>query len=230
MTTSIPPKNDLVGPMLDLVRHLTSHAREQADENNQLMHWLLCWLAYPIQNPGEKMETAVIMHGNEGTGKSLLFDTVAAIYGNNGAVVGPHEVADTFNQWMSNKRFVVIDDAWSAAWSTHNKNQLKALITSSTVQINRKGWPMRQEVNCMNFVFISGASNPLIPGSEDRRFCVIHAPKAKNPAIYAQFGRWRDSGGLQAFHHFLLTYPLKDFRRDSPPPAQLQAKTHGSEA
>lgn len=48
-----------------------------------------------------------------------------------------------------------------------------------------------QEMNRMNFVFTSGASSPLVPGSENRRFCAIHAPKAKNSALYAQFGLWR---------------------------------------
>ena len=36
--------------MLELVRYLTSRAREDADEGDEVMHWLLCWFAYPLQH------------------------------------------------------------------------------------------------------------------------------------------------------------------------------------
>ena len=34
-----------VQPMLDLIRFLTSRASDSADECDEVMHWLLCWLA-----------------------------------------------------------------------------------------------------------------------------------------------------------------------------------------
>lgn len=215
---AMQPKQGDVGPMLDLVRYLTSRASEHADDNDQVMHWLLCWLAYPLQHPGAKMRTAVIMHGDEGAGKNFLFDSVAAIYGKYGALVGQDELEDKFNDWRSCKLFVVGDEVSSRAELVHNKNRLKALITSATVQINPKGLPRREEANHMNVVFLSNELTPLALDNSDRRYLVIYTPRAKDSTFYATLGQWRDSGGLQAFYHFLLTYPLEDFNPYAPAP------------
>ena len=32
------------------------------------MFWVLRWLAYPLQHPGAKMRTAMVVHGDEGSG------------------------------------------------------------------------------------------------------------------------------------------------------------------
>jgi putative DNA primase/helicase len=42
--------------------------------------WVLQWLAYPIQHPGEKLDTALIFHGPQGTGKNLFFNAYGSIY------------------------------------------------------------------------------------------------------------------------------------------------------
>ena len=78
---ALVPVKGSVGPILDLVRYLTSRASDDEYECENIMDWLLRWLAYPLQNPGAKLRTAVVMHGDEGAGKNFLFDLVASIFG-----------------------------------------------------------------------------------------------------------------------------------------------------
>ena len=40
--------------------------------------WVLKWLAYPIQHPGAKMRTALVLHGPQGTGKNMFFEAIMA--------------------------------------------------------------------------------------------------------------------------------------------------------
>lgn len=207
-----------VAPILDLIRFLTSRASDNPDEADQIMHWLLCWLAYPLQHPGAKLRTSVIMHGDEGAGKNFLFDLMVAVYGKYGALVGQDELEDKFNDWRSCKLFVVGDEVSSRAELVHNKNRLKALITSPTVQINPKNLPRREEKNHINIVFLSNELQPLALDNSDRRYLVIYTPRAREVEYYRALGRWRDGGGPGKFLHYLLHYPLEDFEPYSPAP------------
>lgn len=220
---ALEPAEGDVQPMLDLIRFLTSRASDNYDDCDQIMHWLLCWLAYPMQHPGAKLRSAVIMHGDEGAGKNFLFDTVVAIYGKYGALVGQDELEDKFNDWRSAKLFIVGDEVSSRAELVHNKNRLKALITSPTVMINPKNLARREEKNHINIVFLSNELQPLALDNSDRRYLVIYTPRAKDVSYYRQLGRWRDEGGIAAFYHYLLTYPLDGFDPYAPAPL-TQAK------
>jgi len=214
----VPQEGD-VKPILDLIRFLCSRAGAESDECDNIMHWLLCWFAYPLQHQGAKLRTSVVMHGDEGAGKNMLFDLVCSIYGKYGALVGQDELEDKFNDWRSCKLFVVGDEVSSRQELVHNKNRLKALITSPTVQINPKNLPRREEANHMNVGFLSNEITPLALDNSDRRYLVVYTPRAKDFSYYKALGAWRDNGGTEAFYHYLLTYPLTDFDPYAPAPS-----------
>ena len=218
---AMQPKEGDTSPIIDLIRYLTSRAHEDYFEADKIMHWLLQWLAYPLQHVGAKLRTAVVMHGDEGAGKNFLFDLVASIYGKYGCLVGQDELEDKFNDWRSCKLFVVGDEVSSRQELVHNKNRLKALITSPSVQINPKNLPRREESNHMNVVFLSNEITPLAMDNSDRRYLVIYTPRAKGFEFYKALGKWRDNGGTEAFYHLLLHYPLDDFDPFAPAPQTL---------
>lgn len=207
----LEPKEGDVAPMLKLLRHLTSRAAEQGDDADAIMHWLICWMAWPLQHVGSKLRTAVIMHGDEGAGKNFLFDSLVMIYGEYGAAVGQDELEDKFNDWRSRKLFVVGDEVSSRQELVHNKNRLKALVTSPTVQINPKNLPRREEANHMNIAMLSNELQPQALDNTDRRYLVIFTPPALDAEFYKALGRWRLDGGLAAWYHYLLHYPTDGF-------------------
>ena len=220
---ALEPVEGTVTPLLELIRYLTSRTSEDANEADAIMHWLLQWLAYPLQHMGAKLRTSIVMHGDEGAGKNFLFDLVTAIYGKYGALVGQDELEDKFNDWRSCKLFVTGDEVSSRQELVHNKNRLKALITAASVQINPKNLPRREEANHMNVVFLSNELKPLALDNSDRRYLVIYTPKAKPFEFYKALGRWRDNGGVAAFYAYLLAYPLDGFDPFAPAP-QTAAK------
>lgn len=207
-----------VKPMLDLAAYLTSRASEHADECDEVLHWLLCWMAYPLQHQGAKLKSAVVMHGDEGAGKNLFFETHLEIYGEYGKSVGQDELEDKFNDWRSRTLFVMADEASSRQELVHNKNRLKSLITSSTVQINPKNMPRREEANHMNVVFQSNELTPLALDNTDRRYLVVFTPPAKDTQFYKDFAAWRRQGGAAKWYRYLLDYPLSSFDPNTAPP------------
>jgi putative DNA primase/helicase len=219
----LEPKEGDVTPFLELGRFLTSRASDNSDESDAIFHWLMCWLAYPLQHPGAKLRTAVVMHGDEGAGKNFLFECVLEIYGRYGALVGQDELEDKFNDWRSGKCMVIGDEVSSRQELVHNKNRLKALITSPTVQINPKNLPRREERNHINIVFLSNELQPLALDNTDRRYLVVYTPRMRERAFYEDLKKWRESGGVAALYDHLLAYPLDDFDPYSPAPL-TQAK------
>ncbi len=217
-----PVKGD-VAPFLELASFLTSRASADPDECDQILHYLLCWLAYPLQHPGTKLRTAVIMHGDEGAGKNFLFECVLEIYGRYGALVGQDELEDKFNDWRSGKCMVIGDEVASRAELVHQKNRLKALITSPTVQINPKNLPRREERNHINIVFLSNELQPLALDNSDRRYLVVYTPRMRERAFYEKLKAWKEAGGVAALYQYLLDYPLDDFDPYAPAPV-TQAK------
>jgi putative DNA primase/helicase len=219
----LEPKEGDVTPFLELGRFLTSRASDNSDESDAIFHWLMCWLAYPLQRPGAKLRTAVVMHGDEGAGKNFLFECVLEIYGRYGALVGQDELEDKFNDWRSGKCMVIGDEVSSRQELVHNKNRLKALITSPTVQINPKNLPRREERNHINIVFLSNELQPLALDNSDRRYLVIYTPRMRDRDFYERLKTWRDAGGVAALYHYLKTYPLEAFDPFAPAPI-TQAK------
>lgn len=214
-----------VEPFWALLRHLLSELSDNADEVDEFLHWVVCWIAYQIQNPGVKMKTALVFHGEEGSGKSLIAEAMAAMFGPYAVTVGQDELEDKFNDWRSGKRFVIADEVSTRAEMVHNKNRIKPMITGDTVQINPKNMPRREERNTMHFVFLSNELQPLALDNTDRRFFVVWTPRAREREFYRRFGDWLRSGGVSHLHYCLKNYPLEGFDPYAPAPI-TQAKTN----
>ena len=219
----VEPVEGDVTPFLVMLRHLLSGLSDNADQVDEYMHFVLCWFAYPLQHPGVKMKTALVFHGEEGSGKSLMAEAVAAIYGPYAITVGQDELEDKFNDWRSGKRFVIADEVSTRAEMVHNKNRIKPMITGDTVQINPKNMPRREERNTMHFVFLSNEIQPLALDNSDRRFFVVWTPRAREREFYRIFGEWIRNGGAKHLHQYLKGYPLEGFDPYAPAPV-TQAK------
>lgn len=185
---------------------------------NEMWQWLLKWLAYPLQHPGAKMKTAIIMHGPQGTGKNLFFEAVVQVYGTYGQVVDQDTVEDKYNDYLSRKLFLVADEVVARMEMFHAKNKLKVLVTSDMITINPKFVTRYRERNHVNLVFLSNEIQPMALERDDRRYAVIWTPPKWDAAMYnAVLAEIRD-GGVEALHHYLLHLDLGDFGPATLPP------------
>lgn len=205
--------------LLELGEYLCSQDPKAAE----LWRWLQCWLAYPIQRPGAKMKTAVIMHGPQGTGKNLFFEQVLRIYGEYGALVDQDAIEDKHNDFMSRKLMLVADEVVARAEMYHAKNKLKGLVTSDWIRINPKHLASYRERNHCQIVFLSNEVQPMALERDDRRYAVIWTPAKWEASLYNAVLRELEEGGVAALHDYLLTLDLGDFGPATLPP-MTQAK------
>ncbi len=201
--------------LLELLDYLCSE-----EENYRVaFDWVVKWLAYPIQHPGAKMQTALVLHGPQGTGKNLFFEfAYLPIYGEYALVISQDALEDKFNDWASKKLFAIADEVVARNELYHSKNKLKSYITGRTIRINPKNLAAHEEKNHLNIVFQSNESHPLILEKDDRRFAVIHTPGKLSPEFYKEVRAEIDEGGIAALHHYLLTLDLGDFNEHTKPP------------
>jgi putative DNA primase/helicase len=201
------PKEGDCSKLLQLLRYLCSN--EVASED--VYQWVLSWLAYPIQHPGAKMQTAIVFHGPQGTGKNLFFESIMAIYGEYGRIVDQAALEDKFNDWASRKLFLIADEVVARTELFHVKNKLKSFVTGEWIRINPKNVSAHDEKNHVNMVFLSNESTPLVLEHDDRRYMVIHTPEKLPPEFYGEVRTELNNGGIGALHHHLKQHDLAGF-------------------
>lgn len=182
--------------------------------------WLTCWLAYPLQNIGAKMDTSVLLHSTmEGSGKSfLLSDIMRKIYGDYGATVGQAQLESSWSIWQSNKLYGVFEEVVSRDQRFNQVGKIKHMITGKTVRIESKfmnGW---EEANYMNAVFLSNELMPWPISENDRRMFVIWPKETLPEKIQRAVAEEIKNQGIEAFYHFLLNYDVGDFNERTRPP------------
>lgn len=211
------PMKGVFQPIVDLLEHL-------CDGDIEIREWVLDWIAYPLQNPGAKMPTSIIMHGDEGSGKNLFWEIVQAIYGEYGSVVGQDQLESKFNDYLSRKLFIIGDEVLSRQEMRHLKGKLKAMISGKTLQIETKMMPVRPEANHVNLVFLSNELQPNALDASDRRHLVVWTPSKQERPYYQAVATCADTGGREAFYAFLLERDLSKFDPFAAPP-MTAAKT-----
>lgn len=206
----VKPEKGTVKPFLELVDYLFQDAEKGVKE------WFLDWCAYPIQYPGTKLFSAVIVHGRmTGTGKTLIGYTLARIYGQNFIKIKSKDLYDTW--WAENRQFVLGDEI-SGSDKRAEADMMKAMITQEEVNINIKYIPQFSIPDCVNYYLTSNHADALFLEDEDRRFFVHEVTASPLPdAFYADYDRWlKKEGGAAHLMQWLLDRKLGDFNPKAP--------------
>lgn len=194
------------------------------EANADRVYWfLLRWMAWPLQHPGAKLTSSIIMHGPQGTGKSMVFKTLAKLYGagnrkDYSVVLDQKALADNFNADWEDKLFVLAEEVVTRSEMWQLKNELKELVTGDWIRIRKVFTDAYRQRNQINFAFLSNENQPLPLDNDDRRHLVIYTPPALPEDYYQEVKAELDNGGLEAFYHYLLTLDLTGFHPNMKPP------------
>jgi putative DNA primase/helicase len=210
----VPPAAGDCTKLLGLLQFLCGEAGQDLAP---VTEWVLKWTAFPLQHVGAKMQTAIVMHGEEGAGKNLFWGAVSDIYGDHGGTITQMQLESQFNDWLSAKLFLVANEVVTSAHRRSHVGLLKNLITEPRVWVNPKNLAARYEANHANLVFLSNELQPLQIGIRDRRYMVIHTPDALDRDYYAAAAAEARAGGIAALHQYLLDLNLGDFTPHTKP-------------
>lgn len=181
---------------------LKDHIRDQiCGGDDDLFNWVMTWLASLFARPGVKIPSAIAVQGEQGTGKSKVFDWVrraigaAAIKISNG-----RHLTGNFNAHMDGKIFMTCEESF---WGGEKAAAgiIKDLISSDTLQIEGKFANVVERPNYVNLAFVSNDAWMIPTDNEDaRRFCVLTClpTKKQDAAFFGAIDDQMESGGLAA--------------------------------
>jgi putative DNA primase/helicase len=200
--------------LLDLLRYLCGE-----DNGDEVFWWLMRWIAYPLQNPGAKLPSAVVMHGPQGTGKSTFWQCLASIYGHYATVLNQRGLEDRFNaDWVDAKLFLLAEEVVTRHELWAIKNELKELVTGEWVRVNGKHLAAYRQRNHINIVFLSNEGQPLPLDNDDRRHLVVWTPPQREQAFYDAVHAEIAASGVPALYQYLLELPMDGWLAHRRPP------------
>lgn len=206
------------GPGADaFLRHLHEVV---CDGDEKLTRYVLDWFAALFQYPAHKVGTALVLRGEQGTGKTLVGEAFGRLLGRHYAVVSDKEhLFGRFNFHFSDALLIQAEEAFWAGNPQHEA-KLKDMITGRK-QMREKKFGDAEQINSYARLLFTTNNMWAVPAAfEERRFVVVDVlDTRRNDREY--FGAiWRgleEEGGFSALLHLMLTRPvLLDTLRDVP--------------
>jgi hypothetical protein len=215
-----------------------AHVERMVPEPFEREH-LLNALAHKVQFPAHKINHAILMGGNHGSGKDTLFAPFFwAIGGDAKANCSLVKNEDLSSQWGYALECEVMEIAELRQAEAKDRraleNTLKPIIAAppELLMVNRKGL---HPYYALNRVFVIAFSNERVAislPSEDRRWFVIwcDAPKLAEAQAVGLWNFYQHRGGFEAVAHYLHTRDVSAWNPSAPPPvteAKLIMVEHG---
>jgi hypothetical protein len=210
---------DAVKIFLDHLEFLTT----SDDEYRTLLHYI----AWQIQNPGEKtMFATLIISHSTGIGKSLLERFFRHVFKsqtgqNYVTTIENHQLTSPYTDYMKDRLVGFVHEL--GEYDRFNLMfRLKDLITGEYISINEKYARPFQVRNTVNFFFFSNLKNAIRLDEQDRRLFVIYNEKPAKPREYYDRLVCAIDHDFQSIYTFLSGLDISDFS-----PFERPAMTHG---
>lgn len=157
------------------------------DEREQRL--LLNWLAYVYQNPGRRINWAMLLQGTQGTGKSYFVKVLQLLMGENVRNLDPMAIAGRFTSWAHGATVVAVEEIRISGTNKYEVlDRMKPFITNDTVQIEEKGRDHRTVPNFTNYLMLTNHKDAIPLTSGDRRYCVLFSRIQSEKQLFDYFG------------------------------------------
>lgn len=167
------------------------------------------WLATLIARPDIRMEFGLLLISEaQGIGKttlgSLILAPLVGIY--NVGWPREHDIVNSdFNDWVANKRLVIVNEIYSGqSWKAYHS--LKSLITDKEITVNQKFQRPYLVENWCHIFACSNSMQALKMEADDRRWFYPTITEERWPREkFTALREWLASGGLGIIRHWAET-------------------------
>lgn len=197
----------------DAVQRFVRHIDILCNGDTTIRDWIISWAAHSIQKPSEKPEHALNFIGQQGTGKSTIFNTLGKLYGAGKVLetsTPERDVYGNFNAPMIGAYLVVLSEV-DKRNSAGADGKIKALLTDYKMVINQKGKDQIEITSCHRVGLTSNSLDPIKTSKDDRRNLLIRCSDSlKGNAEYfksynATFDR---PNALRSLYWWLNSYDI----------------------
>ena len=172
------------------------------------------WIAQRIQQPHIAPEVAIVLRGDQGTGKSFVFDILlkALLGQSNYKAVSLAHIKGKYKATLWSSVLLQIEEL------NDTKKQigeiLKQLITQPTHLIEQKHQPSYQAEKHFGIVITSNEPIPMQIENNDRRYFIPHFSKVAEDSqkFFQEFADWLEyNNGYQEMYDHFNSVDLDDF-------------------
>lgn len=180
----------------EIIRRFMVHvANTIGSEREQRI--LIDFMAYVYQNPGKRVQWALLLKGIEGNGKSYFFKVMQAALGKWASVVSTTAIDSSFTGWAEGSILVCIEEIRISGVNKYAiLDKMKPLITNSTIAVVHKKENEKPVPNFTSYMMFTNHADAIPVGDNDRRYCVIFTRQTRKEELFAQHGGER---GLEVY-------------------------------
>lgn len=183
--------------------------------NNNTKHYdyLMNWLARMIQKPASQGEVAVVLQGEQGTGKTFFVDTIGKLLGRHYLIVSdPEHLLGRFNEHLQDSILVFSDEAFFAGNPKH-QSVLKSLITGNNLVVEAKYERTRTAKNYVHLILASNSEHVVPADLDERRFFCLKVgnEQKQNPSYFQDILKQLEEGGYEALLYYLMKRDISKF-------------------
>lgn len=191
-----------------------------------LYSYVIRWCAHLLQRPGEKPGVALVMRSDEGTGKGSFMSILSRIIGraHTKKLTQTDHLTGRFNSFLEVALLVCADEAFWAG-SKAAEGPLKANITETELEIERKGLDPFTIDNFSRFIFATNNDWAVPASINARRWCVTDVSESRmgDFAYYERLRTAIDGDECRQFMQYLLKLDLTGFNVRSVPATKALA-------
>lgn len=184
------------GDVTPLLEHMEYMFPEEEERNI-----VADFMAYNIQNEGEKIHWALLLQGAQGNGKSFFGHIMRLLLGESKVNNPNNEVIhEKYTDWQADCSLVVIEEMM-ARGRLDLMNKLKPMITQDISSIRAMFKPPYEQANRFNMLMFTNHEDALILDDGDRRYCVVFSPAVpKKESYYTELFHWSNRNKKQMLH------------------------------
>jgi hypothetical protein len=182
--------------------------------NEQERRTVLQFFAFVLQRLGEKINFALVLKGEHGTGKDMLIEPLRRALGrDNSADIAADALMDGSNVWVLNRRLIVGQEVLIG----HKRDamqRLKPLLAAPPheIEVNQKFIPKFKVPNICAVILMTNLDDALAVEDGDRRLFVVDSPnKPREEAYYTGLRDWYGTGGFERVAGYLAGVDLTGF-------------------
>lgn len=191
----LPVKGE-VRPFLDHAAYILPDERERT--------LFLDWLSYTVQFPGRKILWAMLLQGQQGTGKSYFGYLMRLLLGEKNISMPTNDlIHEIYTAWQKSCQLVIIEELM-ARGRMELMNKLKPMITQTTTMVREMQKPAYEQPNVFNLLMFTNHEDAILLDEQDRRYCVLYSPaKPRPPEYYDRLWNWTKDNASALLYYML---------------------------
>lgn len=201
-------KYNIISNSTEKFKSITKVILHLVNYDSKAYDYFLMWLAHIIRYPNDKISTAIIFQGTQGTGKGQFFKFVLKpIFEDTIRTINLNDLQkSSSNEWIFGKLLIFAEEIMNNDNKQEIPQVIKTYIGNDEISVQRMHKTGIDMKNYTNWILCSNKPNPIQLEDWDRRYNVFKQLKPISQDIINEF---RENANEELNHFISFLYSLK---------------------